>query len=36
MEKKYWQSLDAYKEMKSNSDSEGKEPLPEFSIEGLD
>ena len=36
MEKKYWQSLDAYKEMRKNSVSEGKEPLPEFSVEGLD
>ncbi len=35
MEKKYWQSLEHYKEIKKKSVS-GKEAMPEFSIEGLD
>ncbi len=35
MEKKYWQSLEIYKEIKKNTAS-GKEAAPEFSIEGLD
>jgi Fe-S-cluster-containing dehydrogenase component/anaerobic selenocysteine-containing dehydrogenase len=35
MEKKYWQSLEMYKEMKKKNISE-KEAMPEFSIEGLD
>ena len=36
MEKKYWQSLDNYKEMKKKDASLQKEGTPEFSIEGLD
>jgi len=35
MEKKYWQSLEIYDEMKKNSVSD-KEAMPEFSIDGLD
>ena len=35
MEKKYWQSLENYKELKKNRVSE-KEAMPEFSIEGLE
>ena len=35
MEKKYWQSLDVYKEMNKKHASE-KEAMPEFSIEGLE
>ena len=35
MEKKYWQSLEVYKEMKKNTVSD-KEATPEFSIDGLD
>jgi len=36
MEKKYWQSLEEYLEVKKGSNVENKEPMPEFSIEGLD
>lgn len=36
MEKKYWQSLDEYKELNKPSVLEKKEAEPEFSIEGLD
>ena len=36
MEKKYWQSLEEYLEVKKGSEVENKEPIPEFSIEGLD
>ncbi len=36
MEKLYWQSLDDYKEQKSNSVIDKKDATPEFSIEGLD
>lgn len=36
MEKKYWQSLEEYLEVKKGSNVENKEPVPEFSIEGLD
>jgi Fe-S-cluster-containing dehydrogenase component/anaerobic selenocysteine-containing dehydrogenase len=35
MEKKYWQSLDIYEEIKKNTASK-KEAVPEFSIDGLD
>ncbi len=35
MEKKYWQSLEVYKEMKRNTVSDS-EAMPEFSIDGLD
>jgi molybdopterin-containing oxidoreductase family iron-sulfur binding subunit len=35
MEKKYWQSIDEYRELQKKQDT-GKDPLPEFSIEGLD
>ncbi|MCF6170495.1 MAG: Fe-S-cluster-containing hydrogenase [Bacteroidales bacterium] len=36
MEKKYWQSLEAYKELKKSELPQGNEPHAEFSIEGLD
>ena len=36
MEKKYWQSLEEYRELNKSSVLENKEPQPEFSIEGLD
>ena len=36
MEKLYWQSLESLKEQKKNSVTDNKEPIPEFSIEGLD
>ncbi len=36
MEKKYWQSLEEYLEVKKGANVESKEPMPEFSIEGLD
>lgn len=36
MEKKYWQSLEKYLEVKKGSEVENKKPIPEFSIEGLD
>jgi len=36
MEKLYWQSLESLKEQRNNSVIDKKEPLPEFSIEGLD
>ena len=35
MEKKYWQSIEEYKEQNKGTDM-NKEPFPEFSIEGLD
>ncbi len=35
MEKKYWQSLENYKDKKKDAMS-GKETMPEFSIDGLD
>ncbi len=35
MEKKYWQSLEIYKQFKKNGVSE-QEAMPEFSIDGLD
>ena len=35
MEKKYWQSIDEYRGLKRKQVT-GKEPMPEFSIEGLD
>ena len=35
MEKKYWQSIEEYKEQKKGTDVQ-KDPLPEFSVEGLD
>ncbi len=35
MEKKYWQSLEVYREMKRKGASD-KEAMPEFSIDGLD
>ena len=35
MEKKYWQSIEEYRELKKKSTTP-KEPLPEFSIEGLE
>ncbi len=35
MEKKYWQSLENYEEIKKNADTK-KEALPEFSIDGLE
>jgi len=36
MEKLYWQSLENYNEQKNNSVTDKNEPIPEFSIEGLD
>jgi molybdopterin-containing oxidoreductase family iron-sulfur binding subunit len=36
MDKLYWQSLDHYKDLKEQSNSEKVKPEPEFSIEGLD
>ncbi len=36
MEKLYWQSLESLKKQKNNSVIDKKEPLPEFSTEGLD
>ena len=36
MEKQYWQSLEEYKKLKDQSLRENEEPLPEFSIEGLE
>ena len=36
MEKLYWQSLENLKEQKDNSVLDKKDPIPEFSIEGLD
>ena len=35
MEKKYWQSIEEYKEQMKGANTD-KEPLPEFSVEGLD
>jgi molybdopterin-containing oxidoreductase family iron-sulfur binding subunit len=36
MEKKYWQSIEEYKELNEQSVLENKKPLPEFSVDGLD
>ena len=36
MEKQYWQSFEEYEQLKKQSLRENGEPLPEFSIEGLD
>jgi len=36
MEKQYWQSLEEYKKFKRQSAAETGEPIPEFSIDGLD
>ncbi len=36
MEKKYWQSLESYREMQKEQLSGSTEPIAEFSIEGLD
>ena len=36
MEKKYWQSLEEYRELNEQSVSKKTEKVPEFSIEGLD
>jgi molybdopterin-containing oxidoreductase family iron-sulfur binding subunit len=36
MEKQYWQSLEDYKKLESQSVLETKKPEPEFSVEGLD